>query len=221
MTTTVFTLLNKTNNINSSNLTTLGVESCGVQDAATATSIYLTFLVNQILIAFVVNNALVLITALMLIKKSDLNDQAVVRERKLTVNSIALDLACFVCKAPLLIALACSPPSPLAASSYSSASVDQLTGPLFAVCLCLYTVESAHTFVTNCVVNSGFSGELSAACVCALQCGKSGSAVVTVSDEARRRWWWVQKKRRESVGRRGRDARAAVVVAVNQLETVV
>lgn len=72
------------------------------------------------------------------------------RDTKFAINSIALDLVYFICKTPFLIAIACT---------YATNLEPYVSQMLFTVCLFVYTLENANSFLTNYLVNSIFRAE--------------------------------------------------------------
>jgi hypothetical protein len=120
-------------------------KSCSLQDASKANIIYLINLANLTMLTFGVNNILTELSLFFLFrsrKKFAANSQAqshsttAMRDRKFAINSVGLDLICFVCKTPLLVRLACS--------TNLNFGPEQLN-MLFTIGVFVYTIENAQS----------------------------------------------------------------------------
>jgi hypothetical protein len=159
----------------------LFVSSCSVQDPSKANIIYLTNLVNLTMLTFGVNNILTGLTLVFLFRSRNkfnasshthTNPSHTVtahRDRKFAINSVVLDLICFVCKTPLLVCLACS--------TYLNFPPEEMN-MLFTIGVCIYTIENAQSFFTNYFVNSIFHAEFAA-----LVCSHVGSHSVSSTSQ--------------------------------------
>lgn len=121
-----------------------------------STIVFIFYLVNQTFITLAINNTLTFITMASVFKsrnklKQNRKSLADNRDIKFAVNSIALDLLCFVCKTPMVVA------------NLLGVFLDwpsDLNKMVFTINVALYTVENASSFVISYLVNSLFRNEL-------------------------------------------------------------
>ena len=118
--------------------------------------VYWTDLANLMTATFVLNNILTILIIINIYKSrqkfatSGKMSTIAVKDRKFAINSIALNVACFLCKTPVLVSLLLS--------AYLTLEPDQVD-MLFTIGVSIYTIENSNTFFVNFFVNSLFYNE--------------------------------------------------------------
>lgn len=142
---------NKTNETNTSRL----IKSCVLQESKTSL-VYLTDLVNLTFVTFLVNNVLAFAIISFIFnsrKKSIPNDskrKSALRDRKFAINSIVLNLICFVCKTPTIVILVCS--------TYLRIE-EQKAVMMFSISVSIFIIDNSSAFFVNFYLNSIFHDE--------------------------------------------------------------
>ena len=151
-----YNLLTSASSFNNQTNATIITKSCVIVENHDLL-VYWTNLVNLMVITFFLNNILTLIIIVSIFRSrkkfvaSGKNSSVAVKDRKFAINSIALNVTCFLCKTPMLISLIIS--------SYLTLDGEQI-GMLFTIGVCIYTVDNSSAFFVNFFVNSIFYQEV-------------------------------------------------------------
>jgi hypothetical protein len=121
---------------------------------------YWTDLINTIVVTFFLNNILAIILIVFIFRsrtkfsakvaKNKSSNSTSVRDRNFAINSIVLNLNCFVCKVPLLICLL--------VATYVNMDPDAVT-MMFTIGVTIYTIDNSSSFFVNIIFNSMFYDE--------------------------------------------------------------
>ena len=139
---------------NQSNTTSLS-KTCVVTDGKDLL-VYMLNLVNTITVSFFLNNILTLVIIVFVFQSRKRfvtgfqNSSLAAKDRKFAINSIALNVASFFCKMPLLVVLVIS--------AYLQMD-GELVGMFFAIGVAIFTIDSSSAFFINYFVNTIFHKE--------------------------------------------------------------
>lgn len=154
-----YNLMEDVTPVNGTNLTNT-VKSCTILDPSNAKIIYWISVINTFAVTFVINNCLVVVIIVFIFMsrnkfkaasmENNKENKRASKDRKFAVNSIVLNLKCFLCKLPILVLLLIS--------TYLNIPPDAV-GMLFNIGVFIYTLDNTCPFFVNIMVNSIFYEE--------------------------------------------------------------